>query len=74
MTHKGNIALFIHYGGDWLRGSEISLFKILKGLDREMFAPFLICNREPFAQEVRKTGVQVFTMDIPGIICARYLL
>lgn len=42
-NNKKNI-LFVHYGDNWLRGSEMCLIHLLKHLDQDRFVPFLWTN------------------------------
>ncbi|QWV91848.1 glycosyltransferase family 4 protein [Geomonas oryzisoli] len=66
--------LFLHYGDDAMRGSEISLLKIMYGLDRERFGLFAICNRERYRQALEAAGVTARCAEIPEVMVdGRYL-
>lgn len=51
--------LFVHYGEDWIRGSERCLLDLLAHVDRDRFAPLVWCNGAMLADEVRALGVPV---------------
>lgn len=51
--------LFVHYGEEWIRGSERCLLDLFKYLDRDRFRPVLWCNAETLAGEARKLDVEV---------------
>ncbi|PJG60141.1 glycosyltransferase family 4 protein [Aeromonas cavernicola] len=51
--------LLVHYGDDWIRGSERCLLDLLAHLDRRRFAPLLWCNSPLLAEEAVRLGVMV---------------
>ncbi len=51
--------LFVHFGEDWVRGSERCLLDLLRHLDRSLYEPFVWCNRETMASAVRAMGIPV---------------
>src|SRR6185295_3921141 len=51
--------LFVHYGEEWIRGSERCLLDLLEHLDRGRFDPFLWCNGNVLASAARRLGVPV---------------
>jgi glycosyltransferase involved in cell wall biosynthesis len=53
--------LFVHYGEDWIRGSERVLLDLLAGLDKRRFHPVLWCNAASMAAEARSLGIQTHT-------------
>lgn len=59
--------LFVHYGGDWIRGSESVLLDILRLLDRDRVIPYLACNQPQLAGAARQLGVEAFLLDRPTI-------
>ncbi|MCU0621700.1 MAG: glycosyltransferase, partial [Gemmatimonadales bacterium] len=59
--------LFVHYGDDWIRGSERVLLDILGGLDRTRFRPLVWCNAAAMEQEVAALGVPVVRADFAHI-------
>lgn len=52
--------LFVHHGGQWIRGSERCLIDHLAQLDRSRFEPVLWTNCMPLAAVVREQGTPVF--------------
>lgn len=59
--------LFVHYGGDWIRGSESVLLDVLRLLDRERIVPYLACNQPRLAEAARQLAVESFLLDRPMI-------
>ena len=55
--------LFVHYGENWIRGSERCLIDLIKHIDKEVFSAVLWCNSPLLAQEVKKLGVTVYLID-----------
>src|SRR5262245_25668642 len=51
--------LFVHYGDDWIRGSEQCLIDLLASLDRTRFAPVVWCNSGVLRHELALRGVDV---------------
>ncbi|WP_421342186.1 glycosyltransferase family 4 protein [Aeromonas veronii] len=50
--------LLVHYGEDWIRGSERCLLDLLAHLDRSRFTPLLWCNSPTLAAEATTLGVE----------------
>ncbi|ELI6433779.1 glycosyltransferase family 4 protein [Aeromonas salmonicida subsp. salmonicida] len=50
--------LLVHYGEDWIRGSERCLLDLLAHLDRSRFTPLLWCNSPTLAAEAATLGVE----------------
>ncbi|MGN5145548.1 glycosyltransferase family 4 protein [Aeromonas veronii] len=50
--------LLVHYGEDWIRGSERCLLDLLAHLDRSRFTPLLWCNSPMLAAEAATLGVE----------------
>ncbi|BCO14101.1 glycosyl transferase [Aeromonas hydrophila] len=50
--------LLVHYGENWIRGSERCLLDLLAHLDRSRFAPLLWCNNQQLAEEAALLGVK----------------
>jgi glycosyltransferase involved in cell wall biosynthesis len=50
--------LYVHYGDNWLRGSEVVLLDLLKGLDRSKFEPIVWTNCSPLAKKCNQLGIQ----------------
>lgn len=59
MEIKNNI-LFVHFGDNWIRGSERCLIDLVSHLDKRKFNPVVWCNQSVLAQEMRKIDVPVF--------------
>ena len=52
--------LFVHYGDDWIRGSERCLLDLLNHLDRRQFKTVLWCNSQVLADEATALGIPVY--------------
>ena len=57
--------LFVHYGLDWMRGSEQCLLDLLTHIDRERFHPVVWCNSEVMADAVRDLKIDVAVDRFP---------
>lgn len=57
--------LFVHYGDNWIRGSERCLLDLLTHIDKEAFHPVLWCNSQQLADEARKLNIDVFVSEFP---------
>lgn len=51
--------LFVHYGADWIRGSERCLLDLLAHLDRDRYWPIVWCNAPTMARAVAALDVPV---------------
>jgi len=51
--------LFVHYGDDWVRGSERALLDLLAHLDRTRFDPYVWTNSQGLKGEVEKQETPV---------------
>jgi len=51
--------LFVHYGEEWIRGSERCLLDLLCNIDRSHYHPILWCNSNKMAQEAKLLNVEV---------------
>jgi hypothetical protein len=61
--------LFLHHGGNPIRGSEMYILNLLAGLDRRRFEPLVVCDEEVFAREVqRRAGITPFRQKLPQIM------
>lgn len=73
--------LFVHYGEDWIRGSERCLLDLLGHIDRDRFAPLVWCNGQTLTGELRALDVPVrvspfsvlFLWDPPKWAVRRYV-
>lgn len=52
--------LFVHYGINWIRGSEKCLYDLIREIDREKFRPVLWTNNSKLADKVSAMGVRVY--------------
>ena len=58
--------LFLHGGGNWIRGSENALLTLLRGIDRSMVEPFLFCSHQELA--ARAPGIESTVAPLPEIM------
>lgn len=49
--------LYVHYGDNWLRGSEVCLLNLLKSLDTQRFMPVLWTNNPQLHQQAQQLGI-----------------
>lgn len=59
--------LFIHYGNETIRGSEICLLNLLKNIDRKIFRPYVLCNSEPLKKKVEEIAIDAQALHWPEI-------
>ncbi len=59
---KTNI-LFVHYGDDWIRGSERCLLDLISHLDQAAFNPVVWCNSQVLANHFQDLGIKVIRND-----------
>ena len=61
-TQKDKIIpiLYVHYGDEWIRGSERCLLDLLTHLDKTVFEPILWCNSKVLMQEAQALGIKVY--------------
>jgi hypothetical protein len=60
--------LFVHYGTDWIRGSERCLLDLLRHLDRDRFRPIAWCNTPVMAEAIASLGVPVSRSRFPILL------
>ena len=65
---KGNI-LYVHYGENWLRGSEIVLLNLLKLAKENNYTPVLWCNSKVLAEHAATLGIEVI---LDEFVCIGY--
>ncbi len=51
--------LFVHFGEDWIRGSERCLLDLFSHIDRARFRPVVWCNTDAMSRAVRELDVPV---------------
>jgi len=61
--------LYVHYGDNWLRGSEIVLLDLLKSAKEKHYSPILWCNSKVLAKEATGLGIEVIVDDF---VCIGY--
>ncbi|MGF1720982.1 glycosyltransferase [Vibrio kyushuensis] len=49
--------LFVHYGDDWIRGSEQCLLDLVSNIDRSRFTPFILTNNPSLHDEMINAGI-----------------
>src|ERR1700742_2424156 len=49
--------LFVHYGDDWIAGSEVALLELMRELTRKGVTPFLWCNAPSMQQAAEESGI-----------------
>lgn len=67
-TPQPSPLLFVHYGQQWIRGSERCLLDLLSHIDREKFTPILWCNQSLLADEAQGLNIQVYQTDFPLLL------
>ncbi|ATF09039.1 glycosyltransferase family 4 protein [Candidatus Enterovibrio altilux] len=55
--------LFVHYGDNWIRGSERCLIDLLTHINKDIFTPVLWCNSDMLAFAVRKLNIRVYVSE-----------
>src|ERR1700733_14928939 len=61
-THRDRCAmnvLFVHYGDDWIAGSEVALLELMRELVRKGITPFLWCNAPSMQRAAEESGIPV---------------
>jgi len=62
------VILLVHYGDDWIRGSERCLLDLLTHLDRTVFSPIVWCNSKILAQQVTTLDIDVSYQAFPLLL------
>ena len=60
--------LFVHYGDEWIRGSEQCLIDLLSNLNRELFQPVLWCNNQAMKKAALALDIEVFCQPFPLLL------
>jgi len=68
LTKSATAILFVHYGDDWIRGSERCLLDLLTHLDRAQYTPVVWCNSDKMAQQVRQLHIEVVCQPFPLLL------
>jgi len=61
--------LYVHYGENWIRGSEVVLLDLLKSARANNYAPVLWCNSDLLAEKATDLGVEVIK---DNFVCLGY--
>lgn len=56
---KKKSILFVHYGEEWIRGSERCLINLLKYLDKTQYRPIVWCNSKAMEAQIQALGLTV---------------
>ncbi len=51
--------LFVHYGDNWIRGSESCLLQLVENLDKNKYQPLVWCNSDALFQQLRQRHIPV---------------
>ncbi|MFL0805338.1 MAG: glycosyltransferase [Agarilytica sp.] len=62
MKNKINI-LYVHFGEEWIRGSERCLIDLLSDIDRERFNILVWCNSRVLCEELDKRDIETVRTD-----------
>lgn len=58
--------LFVHYGDNWIRGSERCLLDLMAQLKAKHYQCVLWCNQSVLAQQAKALGIRVYRSDFPA--------
>lgn len=61
--------LYVHYGENWIRGSEVVLLDLLKTAIENHYSPMLWCNSDVLAKKAQGLGVEVIK---DNFVCLGY--
>ena len=61
--------LYVHYGDNWLRGSEIVLLDLMQSAKENHYHPILWCNSELLARKATDLGIEVI---VDNFVCLAY--
>lgn len=57
---KPSNILFVHYGENWIRGSEVCLLSLINNLDREKYNPILWTNNIALLDALKESDIRVY--------------
>ncbi len=60
--------LYVHFGENWIRGSERALLDLLANLDRNRFLPHVWTNCEPLASQASTLGLTARVEPFPLLL------
>jgi len=61
--------LYVHYGENWIRGSEVVLLDLLKSAKDNNYTPLLWCNSDALAEKATELGIKVIQ---DNFVCLGY--
>ncbi len=67
-THESTKILFIHKGGNQIRGMEQCLLALLRNINGRRIDPILVCTNEALVNEARKCNIRTFLFDMHEIM------
>src|SRR6185369_11291688 len=60
--------LFLHYGQDWIRGSERVLLDLAGNLPRERFRPLVWCDSPALTAACADAGIETVSRKLPSTV------
>ncbi|REL28008.1 glycosyltransferase [Thalassotalea euphylliae] len=63
--------LYVHFGDNWLRGSEIVLLDVINNAQQQGYQPVLWCNSQVLADQAEQLGIEVVCQPM---VCLGYWL
>lgn len=67
-TTKPVTILFVHYGDNWIRGSEGCLLDLMSHLDTDRYRPLLWCNSQALVEAAQALHIEVVRDDFPLLL------
>jgi glycosyltransferase involved in cell wall biosynthesis len=59
--------LFLHNGGEILRGSELCLLSIIERIDPKAISPILLCNNEVIYKIAKEKNLEAYKFNFPEV-------
>ncbi len=50
--------LYVHYGDNWIRGSEVVLLDLITNIDHDQYQPIVWSNCEPLIEKCQSLGIK----------------
>ncbi|HDM8197663.1 TPA: glycosyltransferase [Vibrio harveyi] len=50
--------LYVHYGDNWIRGSEVVLLDLITNIDHDQYQPIVWSNCEPLIEKCQSLGIE----------------
>ena len=67
-TTKPVTILFVHYGDNWIRGSEGCLLDLMSHLDTDRYRRLLWCNSQALVEAAQALHIEVVRDDFPLLL------